>query len=431
MSGGSEPKGGISLGDAFTSSGSRTEVRLEDGDLDRSAWVLGQSGSGKSTLLQRMVVAEAEAGNGLMVIDPHGPLIDDLLAMLPKCRHNDIVLVDAGDSERLIPINPLEVSSEVEGEAVIQDLGEMFYDLFDPNRTGIVGPRFEAWLHMATRTLMAGSPKPAASFLDVPRLFLDDDFLRRRLADVTDPVVKEFWVGEMARTSDFHRSEMLAYFSSKFERFRTNRTLRRILGTGIDALPLDAAMDSRRIVLIKLDKSRLGAVNSRLLGYLWMNKLWTAALRRQGRNSFTVYIDEAHNFTASALPALASEGRKWGIRLVIAHQFAHQLRPEVANALMGNAATTVAFRLGQTDAEQLGALFSPEFRSVDLRYLGNFHAACLMLVDGRPMRPFTLFGMPPPHTTVLHARDVVEMSRDRWSIEADVVDELLSLGITG
>jgi hypothetical protein len=75
-----------------------------------------------------------------------------------------------------------------------------------------------------------------ASFLDVPRLFLNSDYLKTCLPAVDDDILSDFWTGEMGQTSDYHKSEMLGWFNSKFTPFRMNAILRAILGSGDDVL---------------------------------------------------------------------------------------------------------------------------------------------------------------------------------------------------
>lgn len=56
--------------------------------------LLGATGSGKSTLMAHMILADAQAGRGAVVIDPKGDLIVDLLSRLPKHIADKVVLLD-------------------------------------------------------------------------------------------------------------------------------------------------------------------------------------------------------------------------------------------------------------------------------------------------------------------------------------------------
>jgi len=371
----------------------RCAVGLGNDDRSRHLWVLGATGAGKTTMLQSMAVSDAAAGGGFCIIDPHGDLVERVLTALPDARLGDVRILDAGDIRRPVRLNPLAVQGEIERAAVVQDLGEMFYDLFDPHRTGIIGPRFEAWLRMGMLTLLEG---PTASILDVPRLFLDPDYLRERFQYTKDPIVSEFWIREMGQTSDYHKSEMLGYFCSKFERFRSNPVLQHLLADGANDLDFRQAMKTGQIVLINLNKSRIGEVNAQLLGYLYLACLWTAALQRGKGRTFTVYVDEYQTFTRASLPRMAAESRKFGIPLVVAHQATSQLPDSTAAVLAANLGNLVSFRLGPEDARRLSPRLGPAFDEQRLTHLANFEAAAQLLQDGVPTAPFSLFVSSPP-----------------------------------
>ena len=65
---------------------------------------------------------------------------------------------------------------------------------------------------------------------------------------------------------------------------------------------------------------------------------------------FVVYLDEFHSFTTLMLANRMSELRKYGVGLVLAHQYLHQLEPEIQHAVLGNAGTIISFRIGPEDA---------------------------------------------------------------------------------
>lgn len=387
---------GLILGDAATATG-KLPARLQDEDLARHLLVTGQTGTGKSTLIKSLALQDAARGGGFAIIDPHGDLIDEVLHALPEERRDDVILVDPVDPKHRLAINPLEPDHHSAEDFVVQDLSELFYQLFDPGRSGIIGPRFETWLRMGARTLLEAQRNggPPATLIDIPRLFRDDDLLKARFKFVNDPSLQDFWINEIGRTSDFHRSEMLGYFTSKFDRFGSNPIMREIIGTGRNDINFSDAMDRGQIILARLPKGQLGDVNSSLVGYLLVSRIWVAALGRADRPSadrrpFTLYIDEFQNITTASLHTILSESRKFGIRLVLAHQHLHQLRPDIAAAAMGNVGNRVTFRVGSDDAPVLAAAYEPSFDAHHLAYLPNFEAACSLLTAGQLTRPFTL-----------------------------------------
>lgn len=388
--------GGVVLGEV-RDQGRTRRVVLDGADRSRHVYVVGQTGTGKSALLERLVLQDVHEGAGVCLVDPHGDLFERVRERIPEDRLDDLVVFDPADPKHRLALNPLEADNDLQTDFIVQDLGEMFYDLFDPGRTGIVGPRFESWLRWAALTLIqsAANGVGPATLLDVPRLFTDDDYLKQRFRGVTDPRVQSFWIDEMGKTSDYHKSEMLGWFTSKFERFASNSVMRGVLESGRNDLNMRNAMDSSAIVLVNLSKGLLGEVNSSLLGYLVIARTWLAALGRaalpaEERRPFTLYLDEFQSFTTAALDAMLAESRKYGLRMVLAHQFFGQLRPEVARAVIGNVGSRVHFRVGSEDASALERYLEPEFSAQDLTYLPNYTAVCALLQGGQTVRPFVL-----------------------------------------
>lgn len=383
-------EGGLRLGQATDLGGNDIDVRLSLADFARHVYVPGQTGAGKSTALRAICCELASHGHGFLFLDPHGETARQLLAELPSERAKDVTFVDCADPLNPAPINPFAVSDPLQVDAAVANTAAMFGDLFDPTQLGIVGPRWETWFRMAMLTLIAAQGE-RASLLDVPLLFLDAKYLEACKGSVTEDYLLDFWDREMAQTDRFHKSEVLGWFNSKFTAFRTNAVLRAVLGSGHDVLSPQEAMDAGRIILVSLEKGRVGAPVSQLLGYVYLTRFWTAAMKRRGGPPFGLVVDEAHTFSKGALPDVLAEGRKFGLAAVIANQYLEQFPDAIRSALLGNVGSVLGFRLGERDAEVLGGRFAPEFEAAALRRMRNFRAACSLLVHGAPAPAFSLY----------------------------------------
>lgn len=379
----------ICLGRALDASGLLRSVSVRTKDLDRHMYVPGQTGAGKSTFLRGLAYEIAKSGEGLLFIDPHGNTVERLVGELPRNRARDVVYVDAADVEAAAPINPFAVTDALQRDTAMENVTAMFQDLFDPHQQGIIGPRWETWFRMGMTTLLEAYGE-RASMLAVPSLFFDDEFLRACKAKVQNKIVRDFWDKEMAKTTQYHISEVLGWFSSKFTAFRMNSVLNAVLGTGWDVLNPSQIMDEGKIILVSLSKGEIGAPVTQLLGYVYLTRFWTAALRRKTPRPFTVIVDEAQSFTKGSLPAMLSEGRKFGLRVVMANQYLGQLPEDLRSAVLGNVGNVVALRLGAEDAESLGARFAPEFEPRALRLMPNFVGAASLLADGRMVPGFSV-----------------------------------------
>ena len=124
-------------------------------------------------------------------------------------------------------LNMMEADNEDQRHFMAQSIISLMYKLYDPNRTGIIGPRFEHAIRNAMLTVMS---VPGTSFIELVRCLTDESYVQEILPQVTDPVVRRYWTDQIAQTSDFHKSEILDYIVSKFGRFVTNKTMRNIIG---------------------------------------------------------------------------------------------------------------------------------------------------------------------------------------------------------
>jgi DNA helicase HerA-like ATPase len=93
--------------------------------------------------------------------------------------------------------------------------------------------------------------------------------------------------------------------------------------------------------------------------------------------------------TTRSLATMTAELRKYAIGVVASHQYLTQVEPEVIDAVLGNAGTIIAFRLGPSDAKALAGEFEPKFQPTDLVNLPNHQIYLKLMIDGAPSQPFS------------------------------------------
>lgn len=346
------PADGVAVGYAHAVSGQSLPVMLGADERLRHAHLVGRTGTGKSSMLAAMARGIAARGEGMVVLDPHGVLVERIAQELPAGALDRAWLIRAGDPSAAVAINPLAADTENSRAIAIQDVCAMFAPLFDPAQQGIVGPRFEERCGMALRTLAALRGN-RTSLLDVPTILGDQTLQKAALTQVTDSRIIAWWTNEARNRASQEYADLVAWTTSKFERFLASPAISAALGTGGRAFdPLDA-MSENRIVLVDLSKAQLGETASRLLGFLYLQMFWTAALRRGSGVPFTVLVDEAQSLSSGALTQMLAEGRKFGLSVVVAHQHLQQLDDHLRAALDGNAGTIFAFRSAVADVAML------------------------------------------------------------------------------
>jgi hypothetical protein len=144
-------------------------------------------------------------------------------------------------------------------------------------------------------------------------------------------------------------------------------------------------MDRGHVLIVNLAKGRLGEAPAHLLGALLATAFAQAAearavLPEAERRPFTLYADEFQNFATDSFATILSEARKYRLALVLAHQFLGQLPPLLRQAVIGNAGSIAAFRIGAEDAPLLADELGIESASA-LTETSNF-AAWIKLTHG-------------------------------------------------
>ncbi|MFA7244395.1 MAG: hypothetical protein WC080_03860 [Patescibacteria group bacterium] len=406
--------------------GETKPVRIKEEDRLRHIYMIGKTGVGKTVLFENMIMQDIREGRGVAYLDPNGDAAEYILNRIPKERAEDVIYFNPADIERPMGLNMLEWKTPEQRDFLVQETIQMFYKLFDPGQTGIVGPQFEHWMRNAALTLMV-QPE-GGTIVDIPRLFTDPDFEKECVKNVTDPVVKAFWQKQMAKTSDFHKSEMLNYFTSKFGRFMTNDMMRNIIGQNKSAFDFREVMDGKKILICNLSKGLIGEINAFLLGMIIVSKIAMGAFSRQDTNEkdrtpFYLYVDEFQNFITDVFATILSESRKYKLSLNITNQYVAQLDEKIRDAVMGNAGTLVAFRIGAVDAEFLIKEFDP-LKIDDMTTIDKYNFYIKMLIDGAPTRPFNAASVAPDQNENKKLGSaMVELSRLKYGKPREIVDQ--------
>lgn len=410
--------------------GVKKPIRLSHGDRQRHMYVVGQTGVGKSVYLENLALQDMIEGNGFAFIDPHGDTAEKLLSMVPKERTEDVIYFCPADTDYPLGLNIFEAKTDDEKDFVIQEVINVLYKLYDPQRQGIIGPRYEHIFRNAALTVMAGPE--GGTFIDIPKLFADPDFVNKKLEHVKDQNVIDFWRKEMVqakRSNEF--GDVVSWFVSKFGAFLSNSMMRNIIGQTQSSFDLREIMDNKKILLVNLSKGRTGELNSKLLGMIFVMKFQAAAMSRANipesqRVDFCLYVDEFQNFSTDSFATIMSEARKYRLSLTVANQFTTQLTDEIRDAVFGNMGTIVAFRIGQNDVESLSRYFQPMFDGDDLLRIPNYNTIVRTLIGGVPTQPFSMATIPPlgdPNKelgTALRQLSAAKFGRPRSVVEKEI-----------
>lgn len=414
--------------------GAKKPIRLALGDRQRHMYVVGQTGTGKSTFLENMALQDMLNGDGFAFVDPHGDTAEKLLAMVPKERTEDVIYFCPSDMDYPMGLNLFEFYTPEQKDFLIQETLSMLYKLYDPQRQGIIGPRFER-IFTNCALLIMSDPK-GGTFVDIPKLLIDPPFMKDKLKYVTDQNVLDFWTKEWPNSQRSNEAgEVISWVVSKFGAFLSNEMMRNIIGQTKSSFNLRDIMDNKKILIVNLSKGRTGDLNSRLLGMIFVMKFQAAAMSRADipeseRKDFCLYVDEFQNFSTDSFATIMSEARKYRLNLVVANQFTTQLSDEIREAVFGNMGSIIAYRVGQNDVDALTRYFQPLFDTEDLLRVPNYNAIVRTLINGVPTQPFSMAALQPlgnPNSQLADALKqltAAKYGRPRATVAAEINERL-------
>lgn len=398
---------------------------LGTSDRRRHMYVLGKTGTGKSTLLKNMIMGDIYAGKGVGVIDPHGDLIDQILELIPESRMPDVVLLDPADVEFPIGLNILKLKPGEEKDIVADGIVEIFKKFFDS-----WGPRLQYILTNAIVTLLQVQN---VSLLAINRLLDDRNYRRFVLKQIKDPILLKFWEREYEEMTKNPKllSETLSPIQNKVGRFVSANIIRNIVGQVRSTVDLEEVMNDGKIFLVNLSQGKIGEENSALLGGMLITRIYTNAMQRvrlpeSDRRDFYLYVDEFQNFATTTFVKILSEARKYGLNLVVAHQYIDQLLPEVKDAIFGNVGTLLNYVVGPKDAAELEREYRPHITAEDLVNLPKFHYVNKITVEGSQTAPFTGKSLPPNWLPQGLKQQLINWSRQKYATPRDDIEDKIN-----
>ncbi len=391
-------------------------------DRRRHMYLVGKTGSGKSSyFLRTMIAGDILEGNGICVIDPHGDLVEEALTMIPEHRMKDVIYLDPSDTEHPISLNIIDQLSGESIDLVADGVVSVFKRFFGDSW----GPRLQ---YILTNTVLTLLQCQNVSLLAVQRMLMDTNYRKFLLKQVDDPFLLKFWNEEYAKIAKNEKmlAEVISPIQNKVGRFLGPEIIRNMVGQVTNSLNFREIMDNKKILLVNLSQGKIGEENSALLGSLLVTRLYTTAMQRANvaqtqRNDFYLYVDEFQNFATETFIKILSEARKYGLNLIVTHQYIDQISPEIQNAIFGNVGTLMNFVVGQQDANRLEKEYEPFIKAEDMVNLERFRFVAKMTIDGAQSQPFTGIGIRPNFKQYNFQNQIKDISREAYSKDRETV----------
>jgi len=358
--------------------GDYQEIGMTLEQRQKHTYVIGKTGTGKTTMLKTSIYQDMLSGKGLAVFDPHGDMFQELLAIVPKHRQNDVVVFDPSDDEWPIGLNILDPGIEFKNEDVkhakiTSTVLSVFRKLADDSQWG---PRME---HILKNTTMTALLLPHPSLYTLQRLLTDKKYQREVAKNLEDPVLKQFWDKEFKMLGSMQMSTVTAPLTHRLGHFITSKMSRHILLQEKSTVRIADIMNEGKILLVNLSKGDIGEDQSQFFGTILTSFIWMAAYQRtripeKQRRDFFVYVDEFQNFATPQFSEITSEGRKYHIALIVSHQNIAQIDDKsIVKVVASNASTIICLKVGPEDEAFILPYMKPEVESGDIVSLAPYH----------------------------------------------------------
>lgn len=332
-------------------------VELSLDERRQGTYIIGTTGTGKSTLLKNIIYQDMlnDSEHGVCVLDPHGDLIDELLELVPKNRAKDVILFDPMDLERPFGLNLLACDRNDPHQVrwVVSTIMGTLRRLFSYSW----GPRLE---HVLRHSLLTAMLLPDSTFIELTLLLSNENYRKKIVEQVKDPIVKEFW--NSFPKSERERYDLISSTLNKISPFITDTSMRNIIGQPKSTVDLKKTMDEGKILFVNLSKGDLGEESSALLGSVIVNLVLISALQRRStpvnmRRPFHLVVDEFQNMATESFAILQSEARKYAVDVVVAHQYRDQLLDDLSKGSTLNVGNMIVFRATGRDSYELASQF--------------------------------------------------------------------------
>lgn len=352
-------------------------VELSSQDRNKNIFIAGLPSTGVSTYAADLIFQDIHNGIKTIVIDPYGYLSTKLLSEMNSEQLDNTVYLDIGNAEYPLGLNLFQITKEDDKREVANAVIDLIYALYDPNRTGVIGPRFDHAVRNAVLTVLHDEQ---SSFIELVKCLTDKNYVDKLLPKISDLTIKNYWTKQIANTADFHKSEILDYIVSKFGRLVTDPKIRNIVGQTESSLNFDSLISDKKVLILDFSKFINDSEAMKITSEIVLLKL-IQSFRRLSNESISLFADEIDLFSSTKLTDLLRFSRNYHLNLTLISQRTAELADDLKNELL-RSGTIIAFRLSSNDAK----ILAPEFHkniSVDhLSLLNKYHFVMKTLRSG-------------------------------------------------
>src|SRR3989442_2418405 len=210
---------------------------------------------GKSGLYEELIIQDMKQGIGLCVLDPHGELIEHVIARIPDRKTEEkVILLDITDKNYSFGLNLFECSDPTDDMVVQYALSQVLHVFEKAFGISSLNPLMYDLLYKSAYTLIANL---GSTMIDL-HLLLTNEACRKKLTqNVSRSDIRDFWNmwDDPRRKSPQDQQKDSYTILNKLNDF-LGAPLRYIVGQSQSTINLQRIMDEGKVLLVKLNSKR-------------------------------------------------------------------------------------------------------------------------------------------------------------------------------
>lgn len=395
----------------------RQPVQLATKDLRQHLLINGGTGTGKTTFFNALALPLIERGTPVICIDPLGGFAEALLKTIPRQHWDNVLYIEPGNPDWAWPMNLLWAPPRQE-EQVVERTVNLFRRIAGESGWG---PATEDILAAAAEAAVADH----GTLLELRRVITDPAYRHHVIPllrnQETVAVLREF---DQESKGNISQRRNIAAPLNKVRVLLRRRALRLLLCQQdcIDPKAIIEGDSPIKVVILNLNKGRLGQMAARVLGGSFLGMLEQTFLARSAADGDArqaiIICDEMRDLIGTqktdneAVDTLLTQVRQKGGGLVMGEQFLKQLGG-VMEAVKSNTGTKIALESSLDDAEVLGAMMG--VNPQDIARVGNYRGYATAKIGGKRYGPFSFYVPKPPPVVTEDPRELAERSFRRFA----------------
>lgn len=343
------------------------QIKLSEYDRLSGVLVSGYPSSGIATYVCGLISQDIKSHTATILIDPYGDMAQKLKKEATKKEKSEIIHIRLGELKNESSLNIFD-TNYTSSDQIADTVVSLFFDLYDPNHTGIIGPRFEQAIRMAVSAVLLDNEP---NFEKLIRIFTDKNYLQTLVSKIKDQNTKSYWLGVIGKADESVKSEMIDYIISRILPLVSDHKISASINGG-KTFDLIKALDSGKTVIFDLGAVTYDSRAYSVLGSVALHIVEQAILAKNKKTTVALYVDEVQMLSLSRLSKMAMFAKRYGIATTYITSRAAELGSlEYECSRFG---TKVSFRQMPYDAEIMQRLFvTSSYHSVRLTTLKRFH----------------------------------------------------------